>query len=183
MPKVLTAKLNSTDIHRLIGELQAYRDGLDAKSDELSKALAKRASAVAQNSLNGTEYSGYIDIKAKNVKNKQWAVVARNTGYIEREWKNQNGIQHAIVNPLLMAEFGSGRYAVEPLRNWSSLSGKGGRGTFPNQRHAFQSSWSWIELDNSIHHSRGEAPSRPLYRASLCLHGAELRMIARGVFK
>lgn len=61
----------------------------------------------------------------------------------------------AVVDPILMAEFGSGMYAAE-----------GHRGTFPNQTHAFDpKGWFWQDTDGKVHHSYGIEPSRPLFKA------------------
>ena len=61
----------------------------------------------------------------------------------------------AVVDPLLMAEFGSGMFAVE-----------GHRGTFPEQKHAFDpNGWYWRDMGGQLHHSYGIQPTRPLLRA------------------
>lgn len=61
----------------------------------------------------------------------------------------------ALVDPLLMAEFGSGMFAIE-----------GHRGTFPEQKHAFDpNGWFWRDLNGQLHHSYGIEPTRPLFKA------------------
>ena len=78
----------------------------------------------------------------------------------------------AVVDPLLMAEFGSGQFAVE-----------GHRGTFPNQKHAFDpNGWYWRDLSGELHHSRGITPTRPLYKAKEEMT-QQIREVAERVFE
>ena len=61
----------------------------------------------------------------------------------------------AVVDPLLMAEFGSGMFAID-----------GHRGSFPDQKHAFDpNGWFWRDLSGKLHHSNGIEPQRPLFKA------------------
>ncbi len=72
-----------------------------------------------------------------------------------------------MVDPLLMYEFGSGSAALDS----AILKGLVGRGTFPGQTHAFQSSW-WYATEEVDGHlagwveTSGISPMRPMYRAS-----------------
>ena len=178
--KVLKAKLNSTDIRRLISDLQTYRDGLDEKADELSMAVAKRGSEVANEALGGSEYASYISVTPQSTSKGSAIILAQNTGYVERKWKNKEGEHSAIVNPILMAEFGSGSKAVSPKT--PELVPYGGRGTFPNQTHAGQPVWYWKDLNDEMHISSGEKPSRPMHKAMLGIHKSKLKPIAKEVF-
>lgn len=77
-------------------------------------------------------------------------------------WQTKDGVKTAEVSPLLMAEFGSGKYADNPKR----IEGVG-RGTFLGQKHAFnEEGWYWLDLNNVWHHSSGIVPKMPMYKAS-----------------
>lgn len=93
-------------------------------------------------------------------------------------WKTKDGVKTAEVSPLLMAEFGSGKYAENP----KGIEGVG-RGTFPGQTHAFDDNgWYWQTLDGEWHHSSGIAPTMPMYKASIEILD-QIDKVARYVFK
>lgn len=86
-------------------------------------------------------------------------VVPYSNPYISTWKKSKNGtdILSAEVDPLLMAEFGSGAHAIE-----------GHRGTFPSataQKNAAHGSWAWYDEGGVKHISTGNVPSRPIYKA------------------
>lgn len=92
-------------------------------------------------------------------------------------WQTKEGVATAEVSPLLMAEFGSGRYAENP----KNIEGVG-RGTFPGQTHAFdKEGWYWLGVDNVWHHSAGITPKMPMYKASQEMYGIASK-IASEVF-
>lgn len=80
----------------------------------------------------------------------------------------------ARVNPLLMAEFGSGDFA---LGDW--------KGKFPSssaKRHTDNPPWYWRDSGGRLHKSTGSTPSRPLYKAKQEME-KQILDIARMVFK
>ena len=75
-------------------------------------------------------------------------------------WVSFNGITEAEVNSIMMAEYGSGQFAIN-----------GHRGTFPNQKHAFEDSW-WYATEigpdgrpTDWHRNSGVTPTMPMYKA------------------
>ena len=88
-------------------------------------------------------------------------MLASENGKIISSWKTKDGIKTAEVSPLLMAEFGSGRGAENPMK----VEGVG-QGTFPNQTHAFDmEGWYWIDLEGNLNHSYGITAKMPMYKA------------------
>lgn len=172
MPKTLQAEFSKDGIHKLIKDLEVYRDSLDDKCDELVMNLAKGASETAEGIVGGSEYGSHISFGVEKEKKGSALIKGTNKSMVVRHWMNNDGRQSAEVNPLLMAEFGSGFKAIEP--EWSSAKGLGGQGTFPNQKYAFgtdffgyhQDEWGWTELDGTHMRSSGEYPMRPMHFAS-----------------
>lgn len=174
----------------LISNLRAYEDELDAKCEKFVSRLADIGIQVGR-AYSG-QYGEYITFRKEMMKTKDGCtafVRAFNVTLIEREWKTGA----AVINPLLMAEFGSGWKAV---RN-PKINGVG-QGTFPGQKHAFDpSGWFWEDKNSNpvgvddevyprkdgyyLHHSYGEAPTMPMYHAWLQME-VEIRRVAREVF-
>ena len=177
----ITCNITSKNgIQKTIRQLEQYRDGLDKKCELFVSRLAEVGIKTAQ--MNAGEYGSYIVFKKRiePLPNGCQAILVATDGQkIIREWKYQGGTKTAEVSPLLMAEFGSGWLANV---RWKNISGVG-QGTFPEQTHAFDpNGWWWEDTDGVKHHSRGEAPTYPMYSASLAML-FEMNRIAEEVFK
>lgn len=162
---VISIGLSRKSIEKAISQINEYKQGLQIKCDRLVSILADRGIAVAQ--MNVQEY-GQAIVFTKKVKmvddGAELNLAMCKTADILRFWVIQDGtVKSALVNPILMAEFGSGIYA-DNIRG--SVVGAG-RGTFPNQIHAFENGWRWQSLDGEWHYSQGETPKRPLEFAYL----------------
>lgn len=173
MAKVLNAKLNTTSINKLIFQLENYKHDLVQKCQEYVDALAEVGIETARynlfNLVDGTfraspsdsaggGYGEMISVADKVSFSKE--VEVSDIGAIciiipaSETFLSVWDSGSAVVDPLLMAEFGSGMFAVD-----------GHRGTFPKQKYAFNpQGWFWRK-DGVTYHSYGIEPSRPIYKA------------------
>ena len=177
----ITCNLTSKNgVRKTIRQLEQYRDGLDAKCEKFVSRLAEVGIKTAQ--MHAGEYGSYIVFRKEisTLPNGCRALLIATDGQkITREWKYQDGTRTAEVSPLLMAEFGSGWLADV---RWKNISGVG-QGTFPGQTHAFDPyGWWWEDTDGVKHHSKGEAPTYPMYSASIEML-SQMMTIAKEVFK
>ena len=125
--------------------------------------LAKEGITVCQQNVGG--FGKYITFSIKTDVTKDGCkalMLAEETGKIISSWQTTDGIKTEEVSPLLMAEFGSGWGAENPM----NVPGVG-QGTFPNQTHAFdREGWYWMDLDGNWNYSKGINAKMPMYKAS-----------------
>ena len=157
-----TTNISTRQLNQLIRELQEYADKLAAKCEQfvselaeigIETARANLSDLVEDNDGNTLAVSGNVYFEKQVDANAYGAtsIIIPSSNTIFVEWATGS----AVVDPLLMAEFGSGEFAVE-----------GHRGTFPNQKHAFDpNGWYWKDIGGKLHHSRGITPTRPLHKA------------------
>lgn len=176
--KVFKSDLSVEGIKNLQQQLRGYQQQLNNKNLIFVQRLSELGISVGRQNVGG--FGKYIMFSTKvsqNVDNCKTVLIAKDSGKIINQWKTQDGIKSADVSPLLMAEFGSGQYAENPL----GVSGVG-QGTFPEQTHAFdKEGWYWQDLNNEWHHSYGVSPTMPMYKAVLEMR-ASIRRIAKEVF-
>ena len=189
MSTTITLKLSTSGIKKAKAELKAYRDKLESKTKDF---ISKLAEIGVQTGLSNTgEYQGYIlfeyEITDSSKKHVSAVVHAMSKEQILRQWLNGEDVREAYVDPLLMAEFGSGRFASDASgqKNDHYISSGGvnaGRGTFPGQTHAFdEGGWYWRDLSGEWQHSEGEIPTMPVYHAALEMEERVIEL-AREVF-
>lgn len=125
--------------------------------------LAKEGITVGQKNVGG--FGKYITFSIKTDVTKDGCkalMLATETGKIISTWQTKEGIKSVEVSPLLMAEFGSGWGAENPMK----VQGVG-QGTFPNQTHAFdREGWYWMDVDGNWNYSKGITAKMPMYKAS-----------------
>lgn len=172
------SNLSVDGIKNLQQELRNYQQQLNEKNVVFVRRLAESGIAVAKQNVGG--FGKYITFSTKvnqSGNNCKAVLVATENGKIKNQWKTSEGIKSADVSPLLMAEFGSGRYAENPL----NVPGVG-QGTFPGQTHAFdKEGWYWQDLNDQWHHSYGVTPTMPMYKAMIKMH-EDIKKIAKEVF-
>lgn len=194
-------KLASSDLYRMADELMQYADTYEAKIQLFLEKLADVGITVAQQ--HEGDFAGYIVYSKefefsgdKNIVH----LVAKDSQLINKAWyvsPRSTELREEQINPLLMAEFGSGHNAI---RATGKASGLGGQGTLNLYGHAFDANgWYWWTDSPDIasdedeikvvskktgrykHHSRGVTPSRPLHNAVMaCIN--EVNNIAQEVF-
>lgn len=161
--------LSQKSISNAIKEIKAYKTFVNDKAIEVRVALANVGYETAMANIDG--FDG-IAFKVEDRGNATFLV-----GWSERQikkwWnKRQGNVVDDNFSPILMAEFGSGKHAIE-----------GHRGTYPTDtKNGLRDKWSYKETAESKPiWTSGETPTRPMYRA-----GEEMRSkateIARQVF-
>lgn len=157
--------LSHSSIQDCIRQLEEYKNGMQAKLLLVTERLANVGITIISADLG--EYGAFIQVKKElkesTPENAKFVVAMINTQMVTRYWYRKGEIVEAEVNPVLMVEFGSGAYARNDKR---ARDVGAGRGTFPNERHAFDDDgWWWTTPDGQKHHSFGEQASAPLYDA------------------
>lgn len=153
----LNARVSNKDITNLIQKVEDYRDQLVMKMERFVSELADIGIQVAKNNTYVEVDENYKDMgdalvftkEFTNADNVTCTLIVTGTPYV-KNWQNGS----VSVNPLLMAEFGSG---------WRAIPGH--QGTFPGQKYAFRRPWFWIDENGIKHSSYGDEPSRPLFKA------------------
>ncbi len=162
MARKIITNISTHQLNQTIDELHEYARRLTERCEQFVDELADIGIKTARWNLfsivndtdgNMVSYGDKVSFEKEITFDTETAtciIIPTSQPYVT-EWKT--GI--ALVDPLLMAEFGSGMYAVE-----------GHRGTFPAQKHAFDpNGWYWRDLSGQLHHSYGVEPSRPLLKA------------------
>lgn len=188
--------LDPKELDKLANYLENYAKTFEKKVQLFLEKLADKGIEVA--SVNGGDFSSYI-VYSKKVENGTIVkMIAQDKQEITNSWyasATSQTVRQETISPLLMAEFGSGHYAVDAEGDASEL---GGQGTLNVYGHAFDSNgWYWWSDDaTSISgddtpmyekkgrwkfHSKGVHPSQPLHKAVMaCIEQVE--GIAREVF-
>lgn len=170
----INARLSTSSINNAIAQVEQFKRDLNAKLERFVSELADVGIEVVQDNIK-VEYDGEVRnfgdavTFQKEINGDNQAVtcvlIAEGHPYL-KEWMEGS----AMVNPLLMAEFGSGAYAVGAAQ-----------GTFPNQKHANNPPWFWKDMSGKTHMSYGNEPSRPLFKAKNEMEN-QIRDVAQRVF-
>lgn len=172
----LKLRLESKSIEKAIKELEKYRDSLAIKNAVFVQRLLDEGIKVAQEHVGGM--GKYITFTS-NVEGTTHCVgllIAEDAEKIQSQWERKDGVVIAEVSPILFEEFGAGMYAKVLF----PVDGVG-RGTFPNQEHAFEPAWHYMDLDGKWHSSSGYMPSHPMYFADMEIIN-NVQKIAKEVF-
>ena len=188
MPRTIVLDLNAKGgILNCKKGFRNYKRTLANRCDQFVRRLAEEGFAVAivnkeaigtVKDEDDTSYGRYIKFEVRH------SITATGAeGYLAgvpqmlyAVWVNQEGIQIRQVNPLLMAEFGSGQFADD-----SHFKIGMGRGTFPGQKHANEDYWQWQDLAGEWHDSSGIQPTAPMWKADVEMK-KQILSIARQVF-
>lgn len=188
-------RLDSNELYTLADALEKYADDFETKVQTFLNKLADLGISVAK--ANGGVFGQYIVYSKKfeasgekqTVKMLATSENITNTWYVSS--KSQD-VREEEISPILMAEFGSGHYAIS---GEGETSGLGGQGTLNKYGHAFDANgWYWWTEDSSrdgeirkvkdgrfLYHSDGLPPSQPLHKAVMaCIEQVE--GIAQEVF-
>ena len=188
MPRTIVLDLNAKGgILNCKKGLRNYKRTFSNRCDQFVRKLAEAGYRVAVLNKNaiGTHPSGdelqygqYIEFEVRHGKTSAGAegALAGIPATLYAMWINEEGIQIRVVNPLLMAEFGSGQFADD-----SNFKIGMGIGTFPMQKHAFEEFWQWQDIAGELHDSSGVQPTAPMWKASQEMK-KQILSIARQVF-
>lgn len=189
-----------------IKQLRAYRDDLIKRGEMFVSRLAAEGVTVAQGRMVDNKYQRYIRFESRvEVEGKAYIIgfVSGISDEMHTSYWYPSATaeeeRSAVVNPILMAEFGSGLNANIHGYMAGSAASIAGRGTFPGQTHAYDPrGWFWYESGSADlgdqdtivgaaangrikHHSYGEVPAAPMLTAKGRMWSAVER-IARQVF-
>lgn len=179
----INARLKTSSINNAISEIERFKKELTSKLELFVSELAEVGIEVAKHNIFVEEDGQMIDrsnlvqfskdVEA-SVTGATCIVIATPTPYTTSWKKSKDGkeVLTAQVNPLLMAEFGSGIYAGER------------RGSFPSptaEKNAKRGHWAWYDVQGGKHHSSGNVPSRPLLKAKEEMEN-QIRQVAESVF-
>lgn len=181
--KKFKATLSAKSINNLIKELKDYQNSLNGKLELLVKELTAIGYRVADTNVR-SDFKSHIgievDSRLESYGIAKGSLVMFDITPIISEWMNKDGGTNKVeVSAMLMEEFGSGSKA-----NTSEITQRlgMGRGTFPNQTHAFESVWHWKDLNGEWHHSSGITPNQPMEKALMEMAN-EVNKVARRVFR
>jgi len=190
----MRVSLDTKELDALADYLDNYAKTFEQKVQTFLEKLAEKGIEVA--SVNGGDFSSYIVYSKKVESGTKVLMIAKDREEITNSWyasSTSKELRQETISPLLMAEFGSGHYAISAE---GEASGLGGQGTLNKYGHAFDSNgWYWwsddaTSMDGKLlnekdgrwrFHSRGTHPSQPLHKAVMaCIEQVE--GIAREVF-
>ena len=157
--RVFQGDLSTEGIQSIIDQLNqyAYVD-LPHLADVFVRRLAEVGITVAEYTVYST-FRPYIEFRYDTQGLGVGELVGSDNALIHRVWYTKGGAVQgeADISPLLMSEYGAGPYALN-----------GHRGTFPNQKHAFQNEWYWYDETGEKHSSEEDytmIATQPLYKA------------------
>lgn len=169
MAKKIKIKLTQKSFQEAIAKINEYKQDILSACTMFVSELAKHGVEVAILSTKGNYLGRFVAFYFKLEPNPHGAeaiVVGTNrNGLLTRRWMSLDELGHEViksadVSPLLMVEFGAGAKAKNPM-NVPNV----GRGTFPEQTHAFEDSWWWKDTNGGWHETSGETASLPMYTA------------------
>lgn len=191
----MRVSLDTKELDALADYLDNYARTFEQKVQTFLERLAEKGIEVA--SVNGGDFSSYIVYSKKVESGTKVLMIAKDREEITNSWYSSSTskeLRQETISPLLMAEFGSGHYAISAE---GEASGLGGQGTLNKYGHAFDSNgWYWWSDDATSmdgeplnekngrwrFHSRGTHPTQPLHKAVMaCIEQVE--GIAREVFE
>lgn len=191
--KLYARTLSPSSLYKLAEQLQSYADSLPNKIEMFLSALADRGIEVAKQ--NEGDFAGYI------VYSKEFSadgnsyvmrIVATDRTSITNSWYSSDSpnaeIRSDTFSPLLMAEFGSGRYQNTDPVDVGRLPGSMGHGG--NAEGWYW--WSDEQRDGEfkhtgknglmLFHSVGTPPSMPMHEAVKAIIN-DVESIARSIFQ
>jgi hypothetical protein len=179
-----TVHLDTAELDKLAAYLDNYADTFQHKVQMFLLRLADLAIDVAQ--VNEGVFAGYIIYSKKFEGKNSLYMMAKDRQSITNKWYGSASSEEEreeVISPILMAEFGSGHYAIK------GKGGIGGQGTLNKYGHAFDTNgWYWwtdnpSSLDGTLKavkegrfkfHSDGVAPAQPLHKAVMaCIKQVE----------
>lgn len=161
---MINIDLNSvSSVRSAVKQLKQYKKDLARKCETVVSRLSEIGIETAK--LNCGEYGSAITFSKEITAKNQGGAIGRLVAVGTPAFRIKGG-ELITMNPLLMAEFGSG-FEAEVLDDVQGLNV--GQGTFPDQTHAFDPRGWWytdIETGESVH-SYGESPTHPMHSAMM----------------
>ena len=152
--KTITFSLSQKSIKKAIKEIEEYKVYLKQKTIELRQALAQVGLETAESNVSGFDGITF-EIREDG---DTTLLVGWSAKQIRTWWNTREGqVIDENYSPILMAEFGSGKHAVQ-----------GHRGTYPTGKgNGLKDRWSYKpSKDEAPVWTDGETPTRPMMKAS-----------------
>lgn len=167
MSKKITIPFTEEGFSTLATKIATYQQEIEKAAHRAIERLMDEGGYLILQVTHGSylpELSGHVMIEKKFAESQDGvtAIMMAISHDVPISYKRFDEVVTRNVNPLLMYEFGSGRFALDS----AILKGIVGRGTFPDQTHAFQDSWWWKDLNDEWHENKGVTPMRPMYHAA-----------------
>ena len=164
-------------LQQAIKQIEAYRDDLPRKCQEICRRLCEVGQQTALVAINespqGKAVTLRMDIDPSKTGCKAMLI---GTGKTVTDDKGRT------FNLLFGIEFGSG-IKYNATANPKATEFGMGVGTFPDQKHAFsKDGWMYLGNDGSWHHSYGIKATMPMYKAMVEIR-RNLDTVIREVFK
>lgn len=154
--------LSAKGIQNLINELNHYRDViLPSKEDAFIEALARKGIKVAYEHMVG-EFDGKVTFTYEYVRQGEGQLVGSDVQKVFRQWyypkPNVGRVKDSYyISPILMSEFGAGKYAPS---EWRGSLGENGK----------KDVWGWYDENGELHLSTEDPsiiPTHPMHNAFL----------------
>ena len=167
--------LSVSEIKKAQKQIRDYQKSLNRKCEILCSRLNEIGNRVALQSINESPLGKTIVLSSE--------ISSTNTGCkailtsIGQDKTNEYG----TVNTLLLVEFGAGIHfnaTANPKANEMGM----GVGTFPDQTHAFEDGWYYLNEDNRWVYTHGTKATMPMYNAMKAIR-EQYVTIAKEVFK
>ena len=182
MPKTITMTLSQSSIQNAIKEIRQYQSDLNRKCEEFCRRLTELGKITAESHIGESPLGKYItvttDIKPEKAGCKAMLIATGSTK--TQMWQTKDGVRKADFSTLLAVEFGAGIF-YNSKQNPKAVELGFGVGTFPDQKHAFEDTWFWMDMDGVWHSSHGVKATMPMYNASTEML-LNIRKIAKEVF-
>ena len=182
--KTINFTLDPNDMRRAASELRDYADGFVEKVKAFNEACADHGIMIA--TMHEGDFAGYIVYSKKfEIGDNDYTVyITATSSEILKTWYTSakgSKTKSASINPLLMAEFGSGFEALKDIPK-GVVAGQGTLNTYGHANNP--NGWSWWSDDATdqsgarfikaeggrwLFHSTGTKPTRPLHEAAMSL--------------
>lgn len=164
-------------LQQAIKQIEAYRDDLPRKCQEICRRLCEIGQQTALVAINESEYGKMVTLRSNIDASKVGCnaiIIATGRSVTDEKGKT--------FNLLFGIEFGAGiKYnsSGNPIAPEFGM----GVGTFPDQKHAFDpEGWSYLDKNGYWHHSYGIKATMPMYKATVEIR-RNLDTVIREVFK
>ena len=149
-------------LQQAINQIEAYRDDLPRKCQEICRRLVEEGVKVADAAINSVPIGKTIILTTDiNPSKMGCQAIMKMTG---RETRTEDG---RIFYTALAIEFGAGIRYNSTANPKASEFGMG-VGTFPGQTHAENpEGWYYLDSNGEWKHSYGVQASMPMYKASV----------------
>ena len=171
-----------------------YLKDINVSTQTFVNELADTGRQTSVTVTNGTKYAGHIDynvVEDTATGKEHKAVLNARSEDVESVWYTSYGEKRSEpINPLLMAEFGSGFENVATTGNSQSFHEEAKdlgmvQGSLkPNHGHAFDpDGWGYYDESMHLHLTKGEPPITPMFHAYMKMtNPSTLDSLKRGVF-